>query len=210
MPTAGRVLWPVPDELASDAAVFVADILPRAIRAVESTACASGSTVAVTGAGMVGLLALMLAGLRSKVVVVFGAGRGPPVAPESGGSPVLPDGAAAIARESSGCLGADAVIEASGTTSALRSALEMVRGRRPCASWFNRDAPVDMRAMFAKDATLCSSTASPTDDPLRAANLVFEVRLDVRRIISDHLGLEETPYGYDLFSSWRAIKSMCC
>ena len=70
VPNARRLLWPLPSELDDERAVFVADILPTAMRAVERADLVAGAVVAVTGGGPVGLLAALVAGLRTDRVLV--------------------------------------------------------------------------------------------------------------------------------------------
>ncbi len=61
VPHADRVLWPLPEALDDEAAVFIADILPTAVRTVERAEAAKGDQVVVFGAGPVGLLEGLLA-----------------------------------------------------------------------------------------------------------------------------------------------------
>ena len=75
VPNARRLLWPLPPELDDESAVFVADILPTAMRAVQRADLGSGPVrvdpvLAVTGACPVGLLTVLVAGLRTEHVVV--------------------------------------------------------------------------------------------------------------------------------------------
>src|SRR5260370_41932773 len=75
VPNGRRLLWPVPPELDDESAVFVADILPTAMRAVKradlgAEPLVAGTVLAVTGAGPIGLLALLVGGLRAEHVVM--------------------------------------------------------------------------------------------------------------------------------------------
>src|SRR5262245_62837965 len=59
VPFAERALRPLPDAVADEAAVFLADILPTAYAAVVRGGVRPGDTVAVVGCGPVGLMAIL-------------------------------------------------------------------------------------------------------------------------------------------------------
>ena len=60
-PNADRSLWPIPDQVADDDAVFVADMLPTGLAAVRRGGVEVGDVVAVLGCGTVGLMAILIA-----------------------------------------------------------------------------------------------------------------------------------------------------
>ena len=73
VPRADRCLWPVPDDVSDEDAVFVADILPTGFLAVERASVGLGDVVAVLGCGPVGLMAVICAaGLGRRVIAVDG------------------------------------------------------------------------------------------------------------------------------------------
>jgi alcohol dehydrogenase len=71
VPRADRCLWPVPDAVSSEDAVFVADILPTGFLAVSRAGIGSGDVVVVLGCGPVGLMAVLCAvGTARRVIAV--------------------------------------------------------------------------------------------------------------------------------------------
>jgi alcohol dehydrogenase len=208
VPNARRLLWPLPPELDDESAVFVADILPTAMRAVQRADLGAGPVradpvLAVTGAGPVGLLALLVAGLRTEHVVM--------VDPDEvrRAAAVTPEDALDCIRSLTGGRGADAVVEASGSEAALRLAMDLVASRGTVSvvgAHFNPAAPIDLGRMFANETTLRFSIGAPADDHEQAANLILGGDIDPRRIISHRLMLERAPEAYRVFRSHGAIK----
>ena len=210
VPNARRLLWPLPPELDDESAVFVADILPTAMRAVERAELGAGATLAVTGAGPVGLLAVMVGGLRAGHVVAVDPDEGRRAAAAGlGAIAVPPEEARDRVASLTGGRGADAVIEASGSEAALTLALELVSGRGTVSvvgAHFNPAAPIDLGRMFANETTRRFSIGAPTDDRERAANLILAGDVDPRRIISHRLPLEHAAQAYEIFRAHGATK----
>jgi alcohol dehydrogenase len=215
VPNARRLLWPLPPELDDESAVFVADILPTAMRAVARADLGAGPgpagpVLAVTGAGPVGLLTLLVAGLRTEHVVMIDPDEGRRAAAAGlGAATVAPEEALEAIGSLTGGRGADAVVEASGSEAALRLALELVAGRGTVSvvgAHFNPAAPIDLGRMFANETTLRFSIGAPTDDREQAANLILAGDIDPRRIISHRLMLERAAEAYGIFRSHGATK----
>jgi len=61
VPRADLCLWPVPDQVSDEDAVFVADILPTGFVAVQRASVGGGDVVVVLGCGPVGLMVVMCA-----------------------------------------------------------------------------------------------------------------------------------------------------
>jgi threonine dehydrogenase-like Zn-dependent dehydrogenase len=191
VPNARRLLWPLPAELGADPGP-------------------GGTVLAVTGAGPVGLLALLVGGLRAEHVVVVDPDPGRRAAAAGlGAAAVPPEDARDCVTGLTGGRGADAVIEASGSEAALTLALELVSSRGTVSvvgAHFNPAAPIDLGRMFANETTLRFSIGAPTDDRERAANLILGGDLDPRRIISHRLPLERAAEAYQIFRSHGATK----
>jgi threonine dehydrogenase-like Zn-dependent dehydrogenase len=206
VPNARRLLRPLPPELDDESAVFVADILPTAMRAVQR----ADPVLAVTGAGPVGLLTLLVAGLRTEHVVVVDPDEARRAAAAGlGAAAVAPEDALEAIGSLTGGRGADAVVEASGSEAALRLALDLVASRGTVSvvgAHFNPAAPIDLGRMFANETTLRFSIGAPTDDREEAANLILGGYVDPRRIISHRLMLERAPEAYGVFRSHGATK----
>jgi len=215
VPNARRLLWPLPPELDDESAVFVADILPTAMRAVQRADLGAGPpgadpVLAVTGAGPVGLLTLLVAGPRTAYVVMVDPDEARRAAAAGlGAAAVTPEDAPDCIGSLTGGRGADAVVEASGSEAALRLALELVSSRGTVSvvgAHFNPAAPIDLGRMFANESTLRFSIGAPTDDREQAANLILGGHIDPQRIISHRLALEQAPEAYGVFGLHGATK----
>jgi alcohol dehydrogenase len=215
VPNARRLLWPLPGELDDESAVFVADILPTAMRAVARADLGAapgpaGPVLVVTGAGPVGLLTLLVAGLQTEHVIMIDPDEDRRAAAAGlGAATVAPEDALETIGSLTGGRGADAVVEASGSEAALRLALDLVASRgivSVVGAHFNPAAPIDLGRMFANETTLRFSIGAPTDDREQAANLILAGDIDPRRIISHRLMLEQAAEAYGIFRSHGATK----
>ena len=112
IPFADRCLWGIPDEVADDDAVFLADMLPTGHGAVRRGGVGIGDVVVVLGLGCVGLMATMVAaGTARKVIAVDGIPERRELAATLGADVVDPAGAADAVAASTDGLGADVVID---------------------------------------------------------------------------------------------------
>lgn len=212
VPHADRALWPLPDALDDDAAVFIADILPTAVRTVERAELADGDHVVVLGAGPVGLLEGLLADAAgASVVMVDPEERRRHEAERLGLRAVGTDGLSAVVDEETTGRGVDAAIEASGHPDALSTALAIVRGRGVVSvsgAHFDPDRPVDVGRMFAKELSLRFAMGAPTDDRARVADMVLSGRIDPRRLLTHRFPLDDAAEAYRLFRTHEATKVM--
>ncbi len=150
VPRADRCLWPVPDEVSDEDAVFLADILPTGFVAVERAGVGMGDVAVVLGCGPVGLMAILCAvGPARRVIAVDGVAERRALAESLGAVAVEPGAAASLIASLTGGVGADAVIEASGRDErrarAGPSAGRGVRGRRPLRAGLSAQQRADVR-----------------------------------------------------------------
>ncbi len=210
VPNADRCLWKLPDSVSNEAGVFVADILPTGLNAVERGGVSDGDTVVVLGCGPVGLMAVLCAVRTARnVVAVDGIASRRDLAERLGATAVDPASAAALVAEFTDGVGADVVIEAAGAPQALDSALQLARGRGTVSvvgAHFERDYPLDNLTMFEKELTMRFSWGDPTSLHGRLLDLVAEGRLDPTPVITHTLPLEEAVEGYRLFDRREATK----
>ena len=210
VPHADRVLWPLPEALDDEAAVFIADILPTAVRTVERAEVAKGDQVVVFGAGPVGLLEGLLAdGWGAGVVMVDPERRRREESERLGLRAVGTDEVLSVIDEITTGRGADVAIEASGHPDALAAALALVRGRGMVSvsgAHFDPDRPVDVGRMFAKELSLRFAMGSPTDDRARVAEMVLSDRIDPRPLITHRFSLDDAAEAYRIFRAHEATK----
>ncbi len=210
VPQADRCLWPVPDDVASEDAVFVADILPTGLLAVQRAGVAAGDVAVVLGCGPVGLMALICAvGNARRVIAVDGIPARRKLADALGALAVDPSGAPEAVLASTGGLGADAVIEASGAPAALSAALDLVRPQGVISvvgAHFEPDFPLNNGLMFEKEITLAFAIGNPGRDRERLLAMIQEGALRPSAVISDTMGLQDARDGYRAFDAREATK----
>jgi threonine dehydrogenase-like Zn-dependent dehydrogenase len=131
VPLARQTLMPVPDSVSDRDALFCCDILPSAWTALDQAGIRPGDTVAVVGAGPVGLMTALAADHfgAARVVVVDPVEERKAAARKLGAEAFGPDELdAALAVVSTGeDEGADVVVEAAGVPSSLPVAWRLAR-----------------------------------------------------------------------------------
>lgn len=210
VPRADRSLWPLPDAVSDEAAVFLADILPTGFGAVRRADLGIGDVVCVVGCGPVGLMAVLCAvGVAGRVIAVDGVPARRALAARLGAEAVPPEEATeAVAAATSG-KGADAVVEAAGCPGALDLALSLARGRGTISvvgAHFEPDYPLDNALMFERELTLRFTIGDPTTDREHLLGLIADGGLDPTPVISHRLPLTSAPEAYELFAAREAIK----
>ena len=108
-----------------------------------------------------------------------------------------------------GTLGADAVIEASGSPAALAAAFGLVRPQGVVAvvgAHFEPDFPLNNAVMFEKEITLSFAIGNPGRDRERLLAMIEEGALRPSAVISDTVGLEHAADAYRAFDAREATK----
>ena len=210
VPRADRCLWPIPDEISNEDAVFVADILPTGYLAVQKAAIGIGDVIAVLGCGPVGLMAVMCAvGPGRRVIAVDGIAARRQLAQSLRAAAVGPDEAADAVAAATNGIGADAVIEASGAPAALSAALDLVRPQGVISvvgAHFEPDFPLNNARMFEKEITLTFAIGNPGRDRERLLAMIEERVLRPSSVITDVMPLEQAAAAYRAFDSREATK----
>ena len=210
VPRADRCLWPVPDAVSSEDAVFVADILPTGFLAVQRAGIGSGDVVVVLGCGPVGLMTVLCAiGAARRVIAVDAIAARRAVAASLGAEAVAPPEAAEAVAAATNGLGADGVIEASGSPAALGAALGLVRPQGVVAvvgAHFEPDFPLDNAVMFEKEITLAFAIGNPGRDRERLLAMVADGVLRPSAVISDRVPLADAAGAYRAFDAREATK----
>jgi threonine dehydrogenase-like Zn-dependent dehydrogenase len=210
VPLADRTLWRVPDGVSSEDAVFVADILPTGLAAVERGGLRIDDLVVVMGCGPVGLMAIMCAvGTARRVIGVDTVPARLALAQELGAIAVTPDEVAAEVAAATRGLGADVVIEASGSIQALTAALSLVRPQGVISvvgAHFEPDFPLNNGLMFEKEISIVFSVGNPTKDRERLFNAIEGGALHPARVLTDSVPLVEAVSAYRSFDVKQATK----
>jgi threonine dehydrogenase-like Zn-dependent dehydrogenase len=209
-PNADRSLWPIPDDVSDDDAVFVADMLPTGLSAVQRGGVAVGDVVAVLGCGTVGLMAILLARrVARQVIAVDAIESRRELAAGLGVQAVDPDSAADAVAEATGGAGADVVIEAAGAKPALDAAFGLARGRGAVCvvgAHFEPDYPLDAGRMFEAELTLRFAMGDPLNTRELLLAMIASGELRPAELISHRMALDEAPRAYELFDRREATK----
>jgi 2-desacetyl-2-hydroxyethyl bacteriochlorophyllide A dehydrogenase len=213
VPDADLNLAPIPAQVSDEQAIFVGDILATGFFAAERAEIRPGDTVAVVGAGPVGLMAVICAQLfgPARVLAIDMVDRRLQLAEELGAQPV--DSRALnpqveIQRLTEGA-GADSVLECVGQLSAIDTALQCVRGGGTVStvgvpSAVSGDFPY--LDVWMRDLTYRAGWANVHAYLRPLLDLVASGRLQPDRIISHRMHLDDAREAYQMFEAREATK----
>ena len=213
VPMADSSMEPIPDEVTDEQAVFVGDILSTGLFAAERAEIKYGDSVAIIGAGPVGLMATMCAQLfgPAQVFVVDMVDSRLELAQELGGIPI--DGARVNASEAivarTGGLGADSSIEAVGLSATVDTAIRCVRGGGTISvvgvsSKITADFPYYL--FWEKALTFRSGRCNVPKYMRPLLDLIAAGRLHPEKIISHRMKLDQAEEAYRMFEAREATK----
>jgi threonine dehydrogenase-like Zn-dependent dehydrogenase len=193
VPHADTVLFPLPDSVSDDAAVFLADNLPTAYDAVVRGEVKRGDLVCV----------------GATVFAVDGVDQRRELATSLGAQAFEPGEAGEAVAGATDALGADVVVEAAGTPGALNAALQLARGRgivSVVGAHFEPDYPLNNGLMFERELTLRFSIGDSLAHRQRLISMISEGRLDPAAVVTHRMALDEAVEAYRLFDSREATK----
>ncbi|MGD9958889.1 alcohol dehydrogenase catalytic domain-containing protein [Nocardioides sp.] len=205
VPFADHSLHVLPENVSSEDALMLADILPTSYEVgVLAGRVSPGDTVVVVGAGPIGLAALATARLftPSQVVMVDPAASRRESALAAGADhAVAPEDAEALVASLTGGAGADVVVEAVGVPSSFELCTALVR---PCGHVANvgvhgEPATLHLEQLWIKDVTITTGLVDTRTTPL-LLRLLSEGKLDVSSLVTHRFGLDEMQDAYDVFS----------
>lgn len=217
VPYADHLCEKVPAEMSDDDALFLGDILSTAFCCAENGGIRPGDTVAVFGAGPVGLLAVQSAQLfgPARVFAVDRVDYRLALAEELGAEPVSLDAGdpAEQLRSRTGGRGPDVVLECVGHETPFTQAIQAVRAGGTVSSvgvYVEPSMGFPAREAFFKDLTLKMGICNARNYMTPLLPLVQLGKLRPARIITHTMPLAEAPRGYAIFDRKedRAIKVM--
>jgi len=188
-----RCCWPAPAGVADEDLVLT-EPLAVAVRAVGRADVRSGETVAIVGAGTLGLLAVQVArGHGARILVVSRTARRFALARDLGAEAThtVEDGPLdARARAFSGREGVDCVIETAGTAEAVNHALALVRpgGRIILTGLPHESTPVEFFSVVRREITILGSMIYQ-DEFSEAMRLVADGTVKTRPLVSHRFPL---------------------
>ncbi|MCX6432571.1 MAG: zinc-binding dehydrogenase [Actinobacteria bacterium] len=106
-------------------------------------------------------------------------------------------------------VGADVVIEASGSVQALTAALSLVRPQGVISvvgAHFEPDFPLNNGVMFEKEISIVFSVGNPTKDRERIFNAIEAGALRPARVLTHSVPLADAAVAYQSFDTKQATK----
>jgi alcohol dehydrogenase len=208
VPFADTSVYPVPDQLSDEQVLFLADILPTAYEVgVLNGAVRPGDTVAIVGAGPIGLAAVLTAKLYTPgtIVAIDVAEARLEKARQLGADvTIVSGGEDPVARVMTltGGLGADVAIEAVGVPETFELCTELVRpgGRIANVGVHGHPATLHLEKLWIRDVTITTGLVDTVSTP-QLLKLIADGRLDATPFATHRFPLGETMSAYDTFAA---------
>ena len=208
IPFADTSVYKVPDELSDEQVLFLADILPTAYEVgVIAGRVRPGDTVAIVGAGPVGLAAIMNAKLLNpcKIIAIDLAESRLEQALAFGADITINNGtedALAKVMELTDGLGVDVAIEAVGVPETFELCTELIRpgGRVANVGVHGHPATLHLERLWIRDVTITMGLVD-TNTTARLLKLIAEGRLDPLPFATHRFPLAEVMAAYDTFAA---------
>ena len=208
VPFADTSVYKVPSGLSDEQVLFLADILPTAYEVgVLNGRVEPGDTVAIVGAGPIGLAAIMTAKLHTpgRIVAIDLAGARLEKALEFGADVAIDDGredAVAKMMELTGGLGADVAIEAVGVPETFELCTELIRpgGRVANVGVHGHSATLHLEKLWIRDVVITTGLVDTSTTP-KLLKLIEGGRLDPTPFATHRFALGQTEEAYDVFGA---------
>ena len=208
VPFAETSVYKVPEGLTDEDVLFLADILPTAYEVgVLNGRVGPGDTVAIVGAGPIGLAAVMTAKLMTpgRVVVIDLDTARLARAREFGADVTIDNGhedAVAAVKELTGGVGADVAIEAVGVPETFELCTDLIRpgGRVANVGVHGHAATLHLERLWIQDVTITTGLVDTVTTPT-LMQLVELGKLDPTLFATHRFALEDTMAAYDTFSA---------
>jgi alcohol dehydrogenase len=207
VPFADTSVYKVPSELDDEEVLFLADILPTAYEVgVLNGRVEPGDTVAIVGAGPIGLAAVLTAGLYTPAhIVVIDRNEGRLERARDLGADMTINNssvdALAAVMELTGGLGADVAIEAVGLPETFELCTDLVRpgGRVANVGVHGHSATLHLETLWIRDLTITMGLVDTFTTP-RLLDLVAQGKLNTLPFATHYFPLGETMSAYDTFA----------
>jgi len=208
VPFADTSVYKIPDELSDEQVLFLADILPTAYEVgVLNGEVGPGDTIAIVGAGPIGLAAIMTAKLYTpgRIIAIDLSDSRLEKAHEFGADETINSGredAKARVLELTGGFGADVAVEAVGIPETFELCTEIVRPGGHVANVGVHGHPVTLHleTLWIRGLTITTGLVDTFTTP-RLLKLVAEGRLDATAFVTHRFSLDDTMAAYDTFAA---------
>ena len=208
VPFADTSVYKVPEGLSDEQVLFLADILPTAYEVgVLNGRVGPGDSIAIVGAGPVGLAATMTAKLHTpgRIIAIDLADDRLGKALEFGADVAVNNGnedALARVMELTGGLGVDVAIEAVGVPATFELCTELIRpgGRVANVGVHGKCVSLHLEKLWIRDVTITTGLVDTRTTPM-LLKLVEGGRLDPTVFATHHFPLSETEKAYEVFGT---------
>ncbi len=208
VPFADTSVYKLPAGLTPEDVIFLADILPTSFEVgVLNGGVQPGDTVAVVGAGPIGLAAIMTAKLFTpgRVIAIDLADARLAKAAEFGADVTINNGvedAVARVQELTDGLGADVAIEAVGVPETFELCAEIVRpgGRVANVGVHGHSATLHLEKLWIRDVTITTGLVDTFTTP-QLMKLIESRRIDPSLFATHRFSLAQTMEAYDVFAA---------
>jgi alcohol dehydrogenase len=207
VPFADNSVYKVPEELTDEQVLFLADILPTAFEVgVLCGRVQPGDTVAIVGAGPIGLAGILTAQLFTPghIVAIDLADSRLESARRFGADVTINNGSEdAVARvmELTDGLGADVAFEAVGVPETFELAADLIRpgGRVANIGVHGHSAELHLEKLWIRDVTITTGLVD-TFSIAQLMRLIASGRLDPKLFATHRFALADTMDAYDTFA----------
>ena len=207
VPFADNSVYRVPDQLSDEQVLFLADILPTAYEVgVLNGTVRPGDTVAIVGAGPIGLAAILTARLYTpgRIIAIDLADARLNRARQFGADMTINNGeedARAKVMELTDGLGADVSIEAVGVPDTFELAAELIRpgGHVANVGVHGHPATLHLETLWIRNVTVTTGLVNTSTIP-QLMQLIADGRLDPSAFATHRFPLEDTMAAYDTFA----------
>ena len=215
VPFADTSVYKVPDGLSDEQVLFLSDILPTAYEVgVLNGRVEPGDTVAIVGAGPIGLAAIMTAQLHTpgRIVAIDLDDARLEKALEFGADVTINNGnedAVAKVMELTGGLGADVAIEAVGVPDTFELCTELIRpgGRVANVGVHGKCATLHLEKLWIRGVMITTGLVDTSTVPM-LLRLIEGGRLDPTVFATHHFALADTERAYDIFGAAAETKAL--
>jgi alcohol dehydrogenase len=207
VPFADNSVYKVPEQLSDEQVLFLADILPTSYEVgVLNGALSPGDTVAIVGAGPIGLAAILTARLYTpgRIVAIDLADSRLEAATRFGADVTINNAredAAAKVMELTDGLGADVAVEAVGVPATFELTTDLVRAGGHVANIgvHGKPAALHLEKLWIRDVTITTGLVDTFSIP-QLMRLIASGRLDPSLFATHRFALEDTMAAYDVFA----------
>ena len=208
VPFADTSVYKVPAGLSDEQVLFLADILPTAYEVgVLNGRVEPGDTIAIVGAGPIGLATIMTAQLHTpgRIIAIDLSDARLEKALEFGADVAINNGrddAVAKVMELTGGLGADVAIEAVGVPETFELCADLIRpgGRLANVGVHGKCATLHLEKLWIRDVLITTGLVDTNTTP-QLLRLIEGGRLDPTVFATHRFPLADTEEAYDVFGA---------